>query len=125
MVAPVLALSLSACHKALPEPDYSGITSLAHTVQHTTGSAAAQQSVVRLYPNPFVSFFKVELSAPDPTTAVIYLSDEKGKYRKEFDVEVTGQTQVTIDFNSMPKGVYLCEVHMAGQVSRYRTIKTN
>lgn len=125
IAAAMLAVSLSACNDAVPEPDYSGINQLSHTVQHASGSTTSQESMIRLYPNPFVASLEIVLSAPAPTTAIIYLSDENRKYRKELEVEVTEYTKIAIDFASMPKGLYLCEVHMAGQVSRYRAIKSN
>ncbi|MDX5436702.1 MAG: T9SS type A sorting domain-containing protein [Pontibacter sp.] len=115
--------SLSGCGKAEPEPDFSGVQTLTYTVQQTAGSTAGPEVQLAVNPNPFFDDFSVSLNAPSAMAATVYVSDEKGRYKKEIETTVSGYTHIKINFSEMPKGVYLCEVHLAGQVSRYRMIK--
>lgn len=114
----IVLLAFAGCRPTDPaEPDFSGIQHLTYTV-HQTASPAAGPAHAIVYPNPFVNHLSVSLNSE----AVIYVSDEKGKYTKKIEVDAAGGSQVTIDFRNMPQGIYLCEVHQAGQAKLFRLI---
>lgn len=114
-------LLFGGCQANGPEPDFSGIQNLTYTLLAPSNFAA--QAQVSLYPNPFVDYVTVQVSAPQGEVAAIYLSDEKGKYSKKIELPDGNTTSVQVHFSDMPKGVYLCEVRLPGSVSRYRLVK--
>ncbi|WP_276497653.1 T9SS type A sorting domain-containing protein [Pontibacter litorisediminis] len=123
LAAASILLCLGGCQPEAADPNYAGLPNVTYSVQQGTGSAAAADPQVTVSPNPFFDDFTVNLHAPAPAQATIYVTDEKGKYRKEIETSVTGYATVKVNFGAMPKGVYLCEVHLAGQVNRFRMIK--
>ncbi|GAB3826677.1 hypothetical protein GCM10028895_37980 [Pontibacter rugosus] len=80
--------------------------------------------MVSVGPNPFTNYVEVHFSNSEMLPATVYFSDEKGKYTKKIEVTDRAPVSVKLDFNEMPKGVYLCEVQQQDKVSRYRLIKT-
>lgn len=119
-------LCLNGCKQHDPEPDYSGLQNLTYSVQQKAGSAAGGNVGISVAPNPFVHEVKVSLYDPNTSTATISFSDERGKYTKRIAVDyVYDGISVRAAFDGMPKGVYICEVQLGGQVSRYRLIKAN
>lgn len=118
----LVLLSFGSCHKADPEPDFSGLQNIPYSMHDSYGTTSGEFSV-RIYPNPFFQEVNIMVHNPAQKGAVIFLSDEKGKYSRRVDLPETNQDYVRFDFSSMPKGVYICEVQQEGKVDRYRLIK--
>ncbi|WP_299705289.1 T9SS type A sorting domain-containing protein [uncultured Pontibacter sp.] len=122
LIALVATFCIGGCSQADPEPDFSGIQDIPYTVQQFSGTTGGTTHV-SIYPNPFFSHLTIEVHNPDNTPATIYVSDEKGKYSKKFEVHEGGGTSLFLDFSRMPKGVYICEVQQPGKVDRYRLVR--
>jgi hypothetical protein len=122
-IALAVTLLLEGCSQAEPEPDFSGIQNIPYTVQQfsgTTGGAAH----VSIHPNPFFEQLEIYVHNPDRKPATIYISDQKGKYSRKIDLLPDGSNNyVLLDFQHMPKGVYICEVQHPGKADRYRLVK--
>ncbi len=123
LLLPAVFLFNSGCQKELPEPDFSGLPNITYTLNSITSSSATNDVAVQVYPNPFVHYVTVDVLASSGEEAIIYFSDEKGKYSKRIVVSGGDRTSVKVAFEGMPDGIYLCEVKANGKVSRYRLIK--
>ena len=122
LAALLALLSLGSCQETDPEPDFSGLQNISYTVLNSFGTTSSAFNV-RIFPNPFFREVDIQVHNPAGKGIVIFLSDEKGKYSKRFDLPDSNQNYIRFDFSSMPKGVYICEVQQEGKVDRYRLIK--
>ncbi len=115
-------LSLGSCQEANPEPDFSGLENISYSMLDSYGTAGSGFDV-RISPNPFFWDVNIQVHNPAGNRAVIFLSDDKGKYSKRVELPDANQNYVRFDFKDMPKGVYICEIQQEGKVDRYRLVK--
>ncbi|MBD1398023.1 T9SS type A sorting domain-containing protein [Pontibacter sp. JH31] len=116
-------LCLVSCQHTSPEPDFSGLQNISYAVHQSPGTMSGEVEV-RVFPNPFFREVNIMVHNPAAKDVAIFISDEKGKYTRKFELPDANKNYLRVDFNDMPKGVYICEVQQAGKVDRYRLIKT-
>lgn len=68
------------------------------------------KDVVKVYPNPAVSYTNVQLEFNEPTSAVLILRDMKGSYITTKSVEKVTEAKVEFNVENLPTGTYSVEV---------------
>ncbi|MFT2007246.1 hypothetical protein ACMA1I_01100 [Pontibacter sp. 13R65] len=125
LVTFLLVLPLGSCQTTTPEPDFSGVQNLNFTIT-AKSNLLLSADAISVHPTIFQDMVYVDVSSLGNDPVVVYVSDEKGKYSKKIELpQGAGEYHTMINFQGMPKGIYVSEVHFNGKVSRYRLVKAN
>ncbi len=74
-----------------------------------------QQLALRIFPNPNLGTFTVELPAPAPTNMIFRVTDLTGKLLQEKQTKIGTQIQ-TVEAGNLPDGFYFLQVVSEGKI---------